>query len=205
MIHGSCQLANLNMATLIIISSFLSPALGYVPAMNRLPVLRTTRGLDGRAMTYLPQGSVVPFAKDPRFQFDGDNALDVSGLNLAPIVLFAILVLFPGFIFKVLNGILVLSLLLPPILTFAFQQWSKRNLISAPCPRCTAPISSLKDSPTLCFNCGAPLVPTTKGDTWRLRSVYDDAEPDFSGPFAQRSRTRKTTSSSVIDVEADVE
>lgn len=193
------------MRTLLIFSSLLSPALGYLHATHRLPALRPTRGLGESALTHLPRAQAVPFAKDPRFQFDGDNPFDLSGLNLAPAVLFAILILFPGFIFKVLNGILLLSLLLPPILTFAFQQWSKRNLISAPCPRCTAPISSLKDSPTLCFNCGAPLVPTTKGDTWRVRSIYDDVEPDFSGPFAQRTRTRKTTSSSVIDVDADVE
>lgn len=141
--------------------------------------------------------------QDPRF--DGRSSKPFGGgFNLVPVALVSVLIFFPGFVFSVINVFLLALLVLPPLASFGLQQWSKRNLTTGPCPRCTAPISSLKDTPTVCFNCGAQLVPTTIGDAWRLRSVYDDdvGGSSPSSPFSPSSPQRK---SSVIDVEADVE
>mmetsp|Transcript_16043 Transcript_16043/g.50292 ORF Transcript_16043/g.50292 Transcript_16043/m.50292 type:complete len:188 (+) Transcript_16043:2-565(+) len=140
-----------------------------------------------------PRRSVAAaMGREPRFFGEG------GGLNLTPILAVAVLIMFPGFVFNVMNGLFLAVLIVPTVGGFALNWWSKRNLIQAPCPRCEAPIASLKDAPTMCFNCGASLVPTTSNDAWRLRSKFDDDEPVGPG------RNRATTPS-VIDVEADVE
>lgn len=170
-------------------------AKGFVVVPGRSVVSRPTTTL-----TKVPQPRSLPVLSmwQPPRSPGGD------GFSLAPVAFLAFVFLFPGFFFGLLNVFLFAGLVLPPVLSFAFQQWSNRNLITAPCPRCQSPVSSLKEAPeTVCFNCGSELVATTNLDSWRLRSVYDD-------DAAQSSRDRDSgnagrSSPGVIDVEATVE
>ena len=62
-----------------------------------------------------------------------------------------------GWLIKSL-AVLVGLLLLTPVLAFVgLRFWLKRNLIQANCPVCTAPLTGLKGSETLCPSCGTAL------------------------------------------------
>mmetsp|Transcript_250 Transcript_250/g.640 ORF Transcript_250/g.640 Transcript_250/m.640 type:complete len:194 (-) Transcript_250:133-714(-) len=186
---------------LVVVASFAEVVGGFVVPGRQI----------GRPVTTRRETAVVPrmrgddpFVGNPFFVREEKSA---PGFPVVPLVFTAFVVIFPGVVFKVLNGIFLLVLVLPPLAAFAFQQWSRRNVITSPCPRCSMPVSSLKTAPTVCFNCATPLVPTTDGDAWRVRSKFD-TDDDFGDLFsspAAPTATRGRPSSTVIDVEADVE
>lgn len=184
----------------VTLALFLLPMLAksFVVVPGRSSVaLRTTTTIKAPPRS-LP---VVSMWQPPRSPRGGGG-----GLSLAPFVFLAVVFIFPGFFFSLFNVVLFAGLVLPPVLSFAFQQWSNRNLITAPCPRCQASVSSLKEAPeTVCFNCGSELVATTSQDSWRLRSVYDDDDGRPSSGFGGGGDNTRRASPGVIDVEATVE
>ena len=88
------------------------------------------------------------------------------------------------------------ALILPPVIGFGFDFWSKQNVIQSPCPNCGQVAAGLKNQGfTQCFSCGAQL--SLRGEEWKLRSKYEDDPRDGGG-----SGGRGGGDSNVIDVDA---
>jgi len=112
---------------------------------------------------------------------DDDNNRNhaLSGL-LPSIVTIAGLALFffsplGGLFFALTNTLFVFALLSPFILFIGYQIWQYFYTIAGPCPNCGTPVLVLKDAenPTVCFNCGSPIISNSMKDGIVL---YDDVD-----------------------------
>uniref|UniRef100_A0A7S3NN95 Uncharacterized protein n=1 Tax=Aureoumbra lagunensis TaxID=44058 RepID=A0A7S3NN95_9STRA len=141
----------------------------------------------------------VVLSREPRR--GGDNPIEeiLDELPIGTILSISLLFAFPGFFLGLFNTFFVAIFVLPPLIGFGFQLWARSALLTSECPNCGAPVQGLKSSAeTICFNCGTPLVQTSKRDGWRIRSKFDDDDPSSPGGGGNR----KPPGSGVIDVEA---
>ncbi len=88
-----------------------------------------------------------------------------------------------GWIVQSLLMIALLVIITPVIGFFGFRWWLRHNLVSAPCPVCSAPVSGLKNRSTTCLNCGTPL--------------------SFQGEYLQRATPEGTVEVSAVDITGD--
>jgi hypothetical protein len=115
-----------------------------------------------------------------------------------------------GLVFGLFNSLLVLSFVLPLVVSVGYQVWVSLSTISGTCPNCGVParvIKADKDgiaSPSLCFNCGAILQANddnTGIENITGRRAIDDISPMGGGNslFDVFTRTTTTTTTTSID------
>ena len=148
--------------------------------------------------------------KDP--SGDGLGAVATSVLTFAGITLFFLSPL-GGLFFAFFNSILALSILIPVGGFVAFQVWTYLNTVKGNCANCAAPVQVLKDgTPSICLNCGS-ILQARDGEIYlanpnpRQDIFVDDNVSTMGGwingqgSLGGRTETRRTTSTTIIDVD----
>lgn len=127
-----------------------------------------------------------------------------GGFNWGPVVGLGLVFAFPGFFLNLFNSFFIAAFVLPPIVGFGFNQWSKRAIVQAACPNCGQMAAGMKSQGfTQCFTCGSELSLTSDGDGWRLRSKYEDPIASRMNSDSKAGPPGGVIDVDVIDVDAD--
>lgn len=149
---------------------------------------------------------------------DGLGAVATSVLTFAGITLFFLSPL-GGLFFAVFNSLLALAILIPVGGFVAFQVWTYLNTVQGNCANCGAPVQVMKDgTPSICLSCGS-IVQAKDGEIYLAnpnarRDIFVDDENvapmggwinGQGSSLGGRTETRRTTSTTIIDVDVKLD